>query len=348
MTLQGSVMWMLAGTLAVWSSMPAVFILAAIGLYYFISATEQKKTAQFIKYFSLPAVVWSANFLIYFFFILKSDAESDYLQNYHARYLIQHEIWKPESWKALWGIISDNINHYIGNTILAYTWALLFFVWGILSFIKERRREGLLLLLPIVLTGIASAMRYYSLIPRLNLFLLIFFFLIIMLGIRAAWQTKWKTLRIITIVSSLIAVGNLNWKHLLPRVNPVIEETREVMDVIANEIKEGDTIFANHEGAPVVKFYVQHYDQKQRFHSLKNFRHINWDENLVSEAHHYLNNNPGKRLWILWGHTPDEIIDEEARLVQTGYIVMYDSDKWRARAICVVKPKIISGLSPGK
>ncbi len=40
---------------------------------------------------------------------------------------------------------------------------------------------------------------------------------------------------------------------------------------------------------------------QQRYRSFQGFRFINWDENLVDEVNGFLNVNPGKRLWVLWG-----------------------------------------------
>ncbi len=337
-TWQGAVIWALAGTVCIWSSMPSVFVLASIAAYYFLGALKQGKAKQFLLYFTLPSVIWIANFLIYFFFILKADAESDYLQNYHADYFLPHEMWKAESWRTLWKIIRENIGSYIGGTAITIAWTLLFFAWGVTDIIRARERKGVLLLLPVLLTCIASVLRYYSLMPRLNLFMFAFFLAILISGIRACWRTQLKWLQFVTVLSSLVVIAGLNWKLLIPGKHPIIEETREVMDAVADSIRDGDAVFVNHEGAPAVKFYVQHYSHQQRYRSFQGFRPVNWDENIVDEASSFLNANPGKRLWVLWGHTPDEIINEEAARLQENLSPAYDADKWRARALCLVKP----------
>jgi len=86
----GKLFWTLIGSLAIWCSMPAVFLLATIGVYYFYQASKEDKSILLLQHLLIPGFIWVAQFVIYFFTILKSDAESDYLQTYHQRYFFDY------------------------------------------------------------------------------------------------------------------------------------------------------------------------------------------------------------------------------------------------------------------
>ena len=79
--------WVIAGSVAVWSSMSSVFILAGVGTYYAWQLWAEKKwKAGWV--ILVPILFWIGNFLLYYLLILKPQINSDYLQNYHDEYFL--------------------------------------------------------------------------------------------------------------------------------------------------------------------------------------------------------------------------------------------------------------------
>jgi len=79
--------WAIAGSIAVWSSMSSVFILAGVGTYYGWQLWSMKKwKAGWI--ILIPALIWIGQFLLYYFLILKPQIFSDYLQRYHEDFFL--------------------------------------------------------------------------------------------------------------------------------------------------------------------------------------------------------------------------------------------------------------------
>lgn len=83
--LKFSILWLFVGSLSIWLSMPSVFILAAVGFYYFYEAYKLQCLKKFIP-FSIVLLLWLIQFFVYYFFVLKSSTNSEYLQNEHFKF----------------------------------------------------------------------------------------------------------------------------------------------------------------------------------------------------------------------------------------------------------------------
>src|SRR5690606_11778652 len=77
----------LTGSLAIWLSMPSVFILIGVCCYSIVTAGQNKQYRQ-IWLTVFVAVIWLIQFGFYYWYLLLPQANSSYLQQYHYPYFI--------------------------------------------------------------------------------------------------------------------------------------------------------------------------------------------------------------------------------------------------------------------
>lgn len=328
-------LWTIAGCISIWFSMPIVFVLASIGIYYFFQAFKDGLERKLLVYFLVPTLIWVLNFLIYFFLLLKSDAESSYLQNYHDRYFLDISFSQKEAWLQNWSIVKGMIQSYVGASAIAIVWFLGCIVAGKAFLAKQNKGLFVLLLLPFGFAAFASFLNYYSFIPRLLLFTMPAIFIVSAIGLRYIWQISSPYIRPVILLSTLFVMLKMNaWIFMLPGKNCLMEETREVLDALEISADSEYKVFVNHEAAPALTFYTQYHDNKAKYEAFKDFRWINWDENLTLEVEKYLNEKPNSSLFSIWGHTVNEVIDAEvAVLKEKQFTSEQDIRKWRARGV---------------
>ncbi|MEX2590743.1 MAG: hypothetical protein WD334_11115, partial [Chitinophagales bacterium] len=326
----GILLWTIMGVLSIWSSMPVVFVLAAVGLYFFKQSVDAGEWKKFMLYFSFLTGVWALNFFLYFFFLLKSDAESSYLQNYHGQYFLDYALWQKEAWIQNWKIIKGLINAYIGSSAIAIVWFLVLLAAGKIYLAKSKKGYFLLFLLPISFAALASFLNYYSFIPRLLLFSMPLIFVVLVLGFRWLWNETPIFAKAFLLLSTVFVLMKMNgWIYLHPEKHCLMEETREVMDELKNDIRSGTAVFVNHEGSPAITFYVQYHDNKEKYSVFKDFRWIFWNEDMVEEASNYLKNSPERKLCIIWGHSLNHLINNDVKAIKAkGYRMETDIEKW--------------------
>lgn len=336
---KNQIKWSLLGAFSIWFSMPVVFVLASIGLYYMIRAQQKNKFVPFLRRFMFPVCFWLINFLLYFFLLLKNDAESQYLQEFHGRYFLDYRFWEIDAWQANWKIAAGLIQNFVGKTVVAFIWFIPLFIYSLFSLIRKRNNALILLLFPLVFSALASLLHYYSFIPRLLIFTMPLLFTLLAIGVQDAWTRSGKWLRGLIILFSLAAILQLNgWKYILPDRNCLMEETREVLDDIQLHPDSSYTVFVNHLGAPALAFYTQHYDRKEEYQQFNNFHHINWDEDIVKKSKEFLHQNPGKSLLLVWGHKQNRKIQQDVDMLQTDdHIINQDVEKTMARAFVLAK-----------
>lgn len=336
---KGILFWTILGSVAIWSSMPSVFVLGAIGMYYLNQAVKNQKSRAFIMHFLIPGVIWVAQFALYFFAILKSDAESDYLQNYHQQYFFDYALWQKEGWIQNSKIFSGLIQAFIGKTVIVFIWVIVTAVTGMFSLAKNKRELFAMLVVPGVLAAGASFLHYYSFIPRLLIFYAPLFFICMAWGVRVLWNASRIPGRVLIVLITLFVLAQMSgWPYILPQNHCLMEETREVMDELSLPSDSTYAVFVNHSGAPALRFYTLYHDQNEKYQPFAEFRHINWEEDIVKEAQTFLNQNPDRHLLLIWGHEQNRLIQKKVDALKSASLVVeQDIEKTMARGLEVKK-----------
>ena len=294
-----ALLWAIIGSVAIWFSMPSVFVLAGVGAYYLYAFWKNKDTKA-MQQIAAVGAFWLVQFALYFHFVLNSDAQSDNLQDFHRAYFLAFPPLSIADLNLLTTQILGIIDRSIGITFLAAVLSLLCFSLGIKQLWQNNRAVFWLLVLPIVLTLTASALHYYSLIARLILFFLPIFILIIFIGLDSVLQkTHWMVSGILTIgfISTIVLQVQI-LKPFEPFTNDC-SELKEGLDFIKKEKQPDEVLFTAHGVTPVMRYYTQYCDRPYAFDKLILQDYVCCDPNLFENALIELHKKGEKRIWLL-------------------------------------------------
>ncbi len=206
--------WSVAGVMAEWLSMPSLFLLTAIGIYWLIQENG-KPTLSIIGI----GGVWLIGFLLNYYYVLEPGMNSTQLQNFHGDYFIDFTDSSN---------VTRNLLTYVRliakKTMIGMTTVIVLFFLGFYSISKHSKNESVIYIVPIALSIILSSLGMYSLLERLLLFLLPILLLILghgtsyLLEINVARKWKHMSYAIVTI-SLLIAMSHregIKWLYKSP------------------------------------------------------------------------------------------------------------------------------------
>ncbi len=256
-----TLLWMLAGTVAIWSSMPSVFILAGIGCFYAASALRERRY-RLLAMLAMIAVVWLSQFGLYYHAILKAQINSQYLQGYHHNYFL---IGIPRSladWQHNWERVEDLLGNIGGWSAVAIVSNLLFLLLGIVQLVKQRSVGIWLMLVPVAFVLLAAALRQFSLIDRVVLFMLPLWLLIIGIGFQWLASYGWRPLQAL-----LVLVGGFNaiaMPHNVLHPYEFHEITKGMMWLQARGAR-GKQLYLHDASVPAYIYYTELHPEKLRW-----------------------------------------------------------------------------------
>ncbi|SEQ65048.1 hypothetical protein [Neolewinella agarilytica] len=185
--------WLLIGLLAPWISLPATFVLAAVGISSFLrvlikpsaprAELPQHNRRSVLKWIGL-AVIWLFSFAVLYTLVIQASIGNQYLHHYHGRYFFPPLSGEANLLKAL-GLLYSLPKLAFGFTGIAIVVGVLLAGLGLF---KKYSDQKLLLFLPLLIVTIASYFTLYSLIPRLLLFTLPGWWLLAAIGSKELWE----------------------------------------------------------------------------------------------------------------------------------------------------------------
>ncbi|MEL6143469.1 MAG: hypothetical protein AAFU67_17855, partial [Bacteroidota bacterium] len=204
-----SIWWLLIGCLYCWLSLPAVFLLAAIGTYAILNSKWWSREQ---IYWLLISLGWAASFLLYYVLILRTDSVKPGLISYHSAYFFPLRWFEWQELERGFHLIIKYFSNIAGYTTLATVMGLVMCIIGVLSFERRKDRRWWLLLFPLILAFLVSSFRLYSLIPRMMLFSLPGVLLLVAEGAAASFKfissRKKKILQVTYILLWLLILGS--------------------------------------------------------------------------------------------------------------------------------------------
>lgn len=197
--------WTIAGSIAIWSSMPSVFILGGVGAYYKTKCLQQKNYNKLLL-IVFPAIVWASQFLYYYFTVLAPQASSDYLQRFHSEYFLNIVGAGAEYWGHNRDLIKGLISVAGGYTAIATIFHTILIVVAMIYLLKKYTAKAMLLAVPLILLFAASAMHRFSLLDRVSLFIIPVLVLLIGYGGGVLMKLKPVVVKYVVTVVMLVCV----------------------------------------------------------------------------------------------------------------------------------------------
>lgn len=223
--------WSIIGIVVVWWSLPAVFVLAGIGLYALLTDRKEGKW----KRWGSTGLLWILSFIVLYALVLRPSISDPYLNSYHQAYFFP----LPKDWSFAWlralRLITEQPKLAFGYTSIAIFFGLAMTLVALLQFPNDRKT---LLISPLLLAFVASAFEQYSLIPRLLLFTLPGWWLLAAIGSKYVYQTNTLAIywRYGLLAVWLIVLGGTNVvRHYYDPMQ--FSEARQVSLEAANEYK---------------------------------------------------------------------------------------------------------------
>ncbi len=272
------IVWITAGSLAIWGSMPSVFILASVSMYYFVTATVNKKHKR-AGLVIIISTVWLFQFLLYYYGVLKQQINSDYLSSYHKNYFIHAFPSNKAEWIHNKDLIKNILSNCFGNATLPMIINSILVLIGTITLFIKRNHKAFLFITPILLMLTAAALNQYSLIPRLTLFIMPILIIIAGLGLNQILPNRSIYLQLPIAILCLISIGLT--QPLKVFSTPIEEEQiTEGLDCIVNRGLQSKQVYIYAGAVNSFKYYTSVHPEKYRWDQIK-YAHI-----LLAETNH--------------------------------------------------------------
>jgi 4-amino-4-deoxy-L-arabinose transferase-like glycosyltransferase len=294
------------GGLAIWASMPIIFLLAAIGLYYLTLFIRNRLIK--LSHLLIIGSTWLISFAIYYFMILKTDAGSDYLQNFHQAYFFNLIPTNLDSAKQSFSLLLGLFTSLTDQTVISLIGTILIFIFGCVQIIRQKKKAGFLMLMTVFLCLLASHLGMYSLLTRLTLFMIPLLLLVFVYGFSNIWQRYNRVVKVVLFAFMVLTVVNKKgyeyfWKKM------EFEDAKIAMNFLETNRLVKDPIYVYHSAIPSFVFYNNLHMNAKKF---EGYYQAKWDETpgLVFLKNEKLQS--GDIFWLYYTHTkPEEQLEKD-------------------------------------
>lgn len=318
------------GMVAVWLSMPAIFALAGIGLWWLVLRLRQHDTPATLR-IAVIGACWAGSFLLYFFLLLNSSAKLSNLQTFHQDYFLAFPPRSGAQLRLLGSQLSLMADRAIGKTVLALILAAVGFGVGVWQFLKARGEGVWFFLFPIGACLAASALHYYSLVPRLTLFFLPLVVLVVFKGIAtlAAGRVAFPVFMVLSVV---VLLNQQRLRNLVKPFYSDFAEVRDGLEYIARHRRSTEKAYMNYNVAPVARYYLVNHTPPMRLDSIILQRTDNASDETMHQDIIRLRQQGASRLWLLYDRADDsfsQFAATQGRIAQRfdfqrGYVLLLE------------------------
>jgi 4-amino-4-deoxy-L-arabinose transferase-like glycosyltransferase len=268
-----ALLWFVAGSVAIWACMPSVFALAGVGCYYGWQVFKDRDYKSLVRIGGI-AVLWVAQFAVYYLLILKPQADSDYLQHFHQNNFLFATPNNTGELMHNWEVFSALLKQFEGDWILVLTFNTAFLILGAVALFRRDAAKGFLLLVPIGGLLVAAALNQFSLLPRVALFSMPLLIVVIAYGVDSCMAMDEKIWKLAIVAVLLFAMGSSlsstlekPWKY---------EQLTDGLDFLKEKKLPGDNLYAYHSSGPALKYYTTIHPDKAQWEQYKNVDILQW------------------------------------------------------------------------
>lgn len=289
----------LVGAAALWLSHPALFVLAGVGLSLlvpFVLAKDWKRSA----WLSVAFALWGLSLAVCYVVSLRQLSANDYLRDYWASREGFMPLLPTSAADVKWFIetffdVFRNPGGLEFSAIASFAW-----ITGVIVLMRERRMTTALLLSPIILTLIASALHLYPFADRLILFIVPALLLIVGAGAGYLYTTlRHNSAKVAYAFMALLCVPTL-FQAAIAGVQPrTFEEIKPVMQYVKDRMQPDDRIYVYYSAQYAFKFYQDEVG----------FQNNEYSVGVESRAdlHQYVADlerlRGNARVWVIFSHT---------------------------------------------
>lgn len=290
------ILLVLVGSIAVWISEPAIFILAGTGLTYFVYFLTKKKTSE-LKGLFIMGFFWLTSFIVNYFLFLNKVAGDPGMVAFWSFGFAPFPILS----------ISD-VYWYINNILTVFSEIIglslpligvFFFLIGGYFMYKKSRKNLPLFILPLLLCLFASMLHKYPFSGRFLLFLVPGIIIVTSYGFEQLLKSKNLIVNSVTIILGVLLFISPVLTSVKSFINPFMkEEIRPVIKYYLNNRKKDDILYLYYASELPFKYYIYNLNIKNIKYKVGTGR--------TTDTNQYINdldgmkNNP--RVWFLFSH----------------------------------------------
>jgi len=247
------------GTIAVWFSHPAAFVLGGIGTALFLDAASQRDRKRIATNVAMIGC-WLASFALCYFLTQRHLGKSLYLLDY----------WSGHFWRlpTSSGDVAWLIDHGFG--FFAYPGGLgggefkvggiaaLLGLVGVAAIWRDRWQVAVAMVVPVMLVLLASGLHKYPFAGRLLLFLVP----LMLLAVARGTSEVVSALRPSQLHAAGVMVGVLLLAPLVETLQQISrpmrhEQITEVLATVRDRVQPGDKVYLYYSAVPAFTFYTR-------------------------------------------------------------------------------------------
>ncbi|MEM3101502.1 MAG: hypothetical protein QXT99_09150 [Candidatus Nitrosotenuis sp.] len=266
------------GAIVVWFSHPSVFILLGVGITSGFSCLLKKEWPKLGRLL-ITFLIWISSFLVVYLIYTRHLMFNFTLTNDRIVWMKDKAFmpFPPTSLSDIQWFLDLPIRIFSFPVGLTFSGiATLTFIVGCISIFSEKKERFFILILPLIITMLASTLHKYVFSAEPILFLVPFILLFVAEGTEYIREKLNHTSKIIGI----IFIGLL-FLHPLSRstyyvFKPIsVEEIKPVLSHIKKNWQEGDILYVYYMSQFAFKYYSKYYPQNY---------HFNEDEYIIGRA----------------------------------------------------------------
>jgi hypothetical protein len=276
-------LWLLTGSIAIWFSMPSVFVLAGIGCYFLTGILKPEN-----KGWGLPLMliflIWISQFIADYLLFLKPSIGSAYLQQWHKEYFL---VLAPASAAALQtdiACLSEFWSALGGHWVLSFVTNLILFVAGVYYLIRKQKRLTAVLVLPVLFLFLASGLHLYTLLPRVSSFCYPLILLVITYGWKQLLNVKWNKILVPLFgICCVITIVNFNcFRYFFQPL--AFEWITQDLSWAGQRKVYSDKVYIHELALPQAAYYLHIKPDSNRWSAFKGLKSLSWNTNIDTLA----------------------------------------------------------------
>ncbi len=292
-----------------WASMPAVFLLGTWGGLEILGTYRQRDYKNSIAWLGV-SLLGLCSFLLYYQQVIGDNLTNTLLLDYHRPWFMPWRLDQPGQLSHAFSLLTDLGAWSYGHTAISLVAGIALGLIGWVVLLKKQPFSALLLTGPLVLAIGASMAGHFTLIPRVNLFMIPLLLLLSGSGIQ--WLAgRWKEGIRPWIMLLVWALCLSSFLGKLPKLwqEPEIENLYQVMHELSD--RSDQTPWYIHWNAmPAFRYYTEFHAERSRYGTVKTTP-LPWttSESILSEM------DPPPAFWLVYSH----LISDQARQEQEQF-----------------------------
>ncbi len=271
----GALRWGATGAVAIWTSMPAVFMLAGIGVLLLVDAVRAADRTRVLSVAGIGAL-WLVAFGLYYATVLRTQIGSDYLQNYHRDYFLFALPANAAEWSHNKALLRDTLSGVTGWDARWRTIGGLLLLGGTGWALAKSRAVCWAVAAPAMLVLIAVALNQFSLIERVALFLYPLGAILLGVGFDRVLRIPFLPLQIVALLFGAAVLKTYQWFDLLHQ-RYEFHELTPVLDWVQRQGGTNAMLYIHDATVPTFRYYTTLHPAKTRFTGLRGAYLLTWD-----------------------------------------------------------------------